>query len=235
MKILCVADHVDPLIYTMSAKERFKDIDLVLSAGDLPMEYLGFISSMLNRPILFVFGNHNLKSLTLFNRKISLYSEIDQFDSYLQNNYGSTYTGWKVTRTRGLLIAGLGGSMRYNDGENQYTDFQMYLKILKLIPGLLWNKIRYGRYLDILLTHAAPFGIQDQADLCHRGFRAFLWFMRVFKPRYLIHGHVHLYDLNAKRVDTYYQTQVINAYDHCVIEIDVNEINNKRKGKVKDV
>ncbi|GAB4222573.1 MAG: metallophosphoesterase [Spirochaetales bacterium] len=221
MKILCVADHVDPVVYSSTAKERFKDVDLVLSAGDLPMEYLGFLSATLNRPIVFVFGNHNLKSLTLFNRKISLYSSIDQFDLELQNTYGATYTGWKITRIKGLLIAGLGGSMRYSDGENQYSEFQMYLKVFKLIPGLLWNRIRYGRYLDILLTHAAPFGIHDLPDLCHRGFKAFLWFMRVFKPRYLIHGHIHLYDINSKRIDRYYQTDVVNAYDHCVIEIEV--------------
>ncbi|MFQ3620495.1 MAG: metallophosphoesterase [Spirochaetales bacterium] len=223
MKILCISDHVDPLVYTGTIKERFNDIDLVLSAGDLPMEYLGFISATLNRPIIFVFGNHNLKSLTLFNKKISLYSSISQFDSELQNTYGATYTGWKVTRIKGLLIAGLGGSMRYNNGENQYTDFQMYLKILKLLPSLIWNKLRYGRFLDILLTHAAPFGIHDQPDLCHRGFRAFLWFMRVFKPRYLIHGHIHLYDLNSKRIDRYYETEIVNAYDHYVIEIEVRK------------
>lgn len=224
MKILCVADHIDPLVYSPAVKERFKDVDLVLSAGDLPMEYLGFLSATLNRPIVFVFGNHNLKSLTLFNKKISLYSSIELYDPELQNTYGATYTGWKITRIKGLLIAGLGGSMRYNEGENQYTDFQMYLKILKLIPGLLWNKIRYGRFLDILLTHAAPFGIHDQSDLCHRGFKAFLWFMRVFKPKYLIHGHIHLYDINTKRVERYYQTDVVNAYDHCVIEIEVKDV-----------
>ncbi len=224
IKILCVADHIDPLVYSSTVKERFKDVDLVLSAGDLPMEYLGFLSATLNRPIVFVFGNHNLKSLTLFNKKISLYSSIEQYDPELQNTFGATHTGWKITRVKGLLIAGLGGSMRYNEGENQYTDFQMYLKILKLIPGLLWNKIRYGRFLDILLTHAAPLGIHDQPDQCHRGFKAFLWFMRVFKPKYLIHGHIHLYDINTKRTERYYQTEVVNAYDHCVIEIEVKDV-----------
>ena len=46
MKILCVADHVDPLVYSINAKERFNDVDLVLSAGDIPMSYLGFIASV---------------------------------------------------------------------------------------------------------------------------------------------------------------------------------------------
>lgn len=222
MKILCVADHVDPLVYTVAVKERFKDIDLILAAGDLPMEYLGFLSSSLNRPILFVFGNHNLKTLTLFNRRMSLYSDIDNIHPMLQNYYGATYTGWKITRIKGLLVAGLGGSKRYNDGDNQFTDLEMYWRAFKLLPGLLWNKIRYGRYLDILLTHASPFGIHDQPDPCHTGFRAFLPFMKMFKPRYLIHGHIHLYDLNATRRDRFYETEVVNAYDHCVIDFEEN-------------
>ena len=222
MKILCVADHVDPLVYTSGVKARFGDVDLVLGAGDLPMEYLGFLSSSLNRPIVFVFGNHNLKTLTLFNRRMSLHSDIDNLHPQLQNTYGATYTGGKITRLRGLLVAGLGGSMRYNDGDNQYTDFQMYIRAAKLIPGLLWNRVRYGRFLDILLTHASPYGIHDLPDKCHQGFKAFLWFMRVFKPKYLIHGHIHLYDLNAPRKTVYEKTRVINAYDHCIVEIETD-------------
>ncbi len=220
MKILCIADHVDPLVYTSQVKDRFKDIDLVLGAGDLPMEYLGFLSSTLNKPIVFVFGNHNLKTLTLFNRRMSLYSDIESLDPLLQNYYGSTYTGERMTRLNNLLILGLGGSKRYNNGDNQFTDFQMYWNILRRLPGLLWNRLRYGRYLDILLTHAPPFGIHDLPDRCHEGFKAFLWFMRTFKPRYLVHGHVHLYDVNANRRTTFRETEVVNAYDHCVIEVN---------------
>ncbi|MFW6208587.1 MAG: metallophosphoesterase, partial [Spirochaetota bacterium] len=48
-KILCISDHVDPLIYSNQLKERFKDIDLVLSAGDLDRPYYGFIVSTLNK------------------------------------------------------------------------------------------------------------------------------------------------------------------------------------------
>ncbi len=66
MKILCVADEIDPLVHSIRIRERFGDVDLVLSAGDLPMEYLSYIVSALNKPLLFVFGNHNLKDLPYF-------------------------------------------------------------------------------------------------------------------------------------------------------------------------
>ena len=57
-------------------------------------------------------------------------------------------------------------------------------------------------------------------DPCHTGFRVFLWFMRTFRPRYLVHGHVHLYDRNAAREARYASTTVVNAYDHVVIDLE---------------
>ena len=184
------------------------------------MEYLGFIASNLNKELLFVFGNHNLKNLALFRGKTSYYEVGGPPHPTLDNYFGATYIGGRVVRTqRRLLIGGLGGSMLYNGGENQFTDFQMYLKITRMIPRLLWNKLIHGRFLDILLTHAPPRGIHDRPDPCHTGFRSFLWFMRVFKPRYLLHGHIHLYDMNAERVAVYKQTTVINVYDHYILAL----------------
>ena len=61
MKVLCIADHIDPVIYSANLKARFADVDLVLSAGDLSLEYYDFIVSTLNKPLLFVFGNHHLE------------------------------------------------------------------------------------------------------------------------------------------------------------------------------
>ena len=60
MKILCVSDEVDPLVYSPRIKERFGDVEFVVAAGDLPMDYLEFIVSMLNKPLFFVQGNHDL-------------------------------------------------------------------------------------------------------------------------------------------------------------------------------
>ncbi|TVR90457.1 MAG: metallophosphoesterase [Spirochaetaceae bacterium] len=220
MTILCVADHIDPLVYSTQAKERYKDIDLVLSAGDLPMQYLGFISGSLNKPVLFVFGNHNLEHYDLFKRRQFISIDVPETLPQIQNYFGSTCIGGRVVKRKGLLLAGLGGSRRYNAGKNQYTNYQMWLKVMWLIPKLLWNRIRHGRYLDILLTHASPKGIHDKPDACHQGFSSFLWFMRRFKPRYLLHGHIHLYDRNEKRETQYHDTLVINVYDHYVLKIE---------------
>lgn len=220
MKILCVADHVDPLVYSASVKERYADIDLVLGAGDLPMSYLGFVASSLNKPVLFVFGNHNLEEMHRFKRSGEIRPQQDHLSLNIQHSYGSTYVDLRSVRVKNLLIAGLGGSARYNNGDNQYTERQMWWRVARLVPKLLFNRVRYGRYLDILLTHAAPYGIHDKPDTAHVGFRPFLWLMRKFKPRYLLHGHIHLYDLNAERETQYEDTLVINVYDHYVLEIE---------------
>lgn len=222
MKILCISDNVDPLIYSNQLKERFQEIDLVLSAGDLDLSYYGFIVSNLNKPLLFVFGNHNLKRIGHYRREYNDQNLRPLFkDSFLERTFGSTYIGTRTVRVKGLIIAGLGGSMRYNNGLNQFTESQMFFRMMRLIPKLLFYRIVYGRWLDILVTHAPPFGIHDRKDRCHTGFKTFLSFMRWFKPSYLVHGHVHLYDLNETRSTRYRQTEVVNAYEHTVIEIEV--------------
>ena len=39
MKILCISDETDPLIYSKNIVSRYGDVDLVLAAGDLPLKY----------------------------------------------------------------------------------------------------------------------------------------------------------------------------------------------------
>jgi len=223
MKILCVSDQIDPLVYSSNVKERYRDIDLVISAGDLPMEYLEFIVSSLNKTLLFVFGNHNLGEYGYYHKTGAQENLLNRpvKGSIPGLGHGATYIGFKTKREGTLLLAGVSGSLKYNNGLNQYTDRSMFIKLLFLIPSLVYNKIRYGRFLDILVTHAPPLGIHDKADPCHRGFACFLWFMKTFQPTYLIHGHIHLYDLQDLRVSTYDKTTVINAYSHFILETGV--------------
>ena len=222
MKILCVSDQIDPLVYSSNVKERYKDIDLVISAGDLPMEYLDFIVSSLNKPVFFVFGNHNLSEFGLYHRTPTSVGKPTPVTNCLdpEGCHGTTYIGFRAQREGGLLVAGVSGSLRYNDGLNQYTEKQMKRKLLALLPTLIMNRLRYGRFLDVLVTHAPPAGIHDKNDPCHRGFNSFLWFMKAFKPRWLIHGHIHLYDLQDIRVSKYLDTTVINAYSHYILDTE---------------
>lgn len=233
MKILCVSDFVDPLIYNQNVKEAFSDIDAILCAGDLPMDYIDFIVSVFNKPTYFIFGNHNLKEFHYYHKDGSINTS-KYFESYNTNSpgHGATYLGFKtianydllVTDSRTgkktpLLLAGVSGSLKYNKGLNQYSDFQMKLKLIKMIPKLFINKIKYGRYLDVFMTHASPRHIHDHEDPCHKGFECYNWFIEKFRPAFMVHGHIHLYDMREERVGRYFDTTVVNAYSHYVIEL----------------
>ncbi len=212
MKVLCISDEIDPLIYSPNAKERLRDIDFVISAGDLPMEYLGFICSMTCTPLYFVFGNHNLKYLKQFNKSnqnnpFRISSEI-----HSQNTFGANYINKRCIRHEDLLITGLGGCKKYNHGKNQFTEWQMLFRMLSLLPRLFINKLLYGRFVDIFVTHAPPRGINDRDDPCHQGFVCFRWFIKLFQPRYMMHGHVHLYEDPNKRKTIWENCEVINVF-----------------------
>ena len=235
MRILCVSDQIDPLVYSSQVKERYKDVDAVFAAGDLSLEYVDYIVTTMGKPTYFVFGNHNLKEFKFYKKGTHTENFYENPITQIQNHgHGADYAGNKVIRCRHLgfktpagkttplLIAGVSGSLKYNNGLAQYTEFQMFRQLLEMVPALLWNKIRYGRYCDIFLTHASPRHIHDREDQCHKGFECYNWFIKKFKPALMIHGHIQLYDLQAKRVTKTGETTVVNAYSHLVLDLSMD-------------
>ena len=97
----------------------------------------------------------------------------------------------------------------------------MWGNIARMIPGLLHNRLRYGRWLDVLVCHSPPMGIHDETDRAHTGFRSFLAFMHYFRPRYLLHGHIHIYRNDAITWTRYEETDVVNVYPYRILEIDL--------------
>ncbi len=209
MKVLFVSDKVVEHLYSPKIAERHKDVELIIGCGDLPYYYLEFILSMLNVPLVYVHGNH------------------DPEKEYLADGTSITGPGGGVNlhgrthKEKGLLLAGLEGSIRYKEGCFQHTQREMWLNVIYLIPDLLINKLFYGRYLDVLVTHSPPYGIHNGQDRAHVGFKAFLWLMKVFKPRYLIHGHRHVYNPTETIETQYMDTKVINIYPYKVLDIEV--------------
>lgn len=222
MKLLCIADESDPLVYSKNIASRYADVDAIIAAGDLPLKYYEFIISSLNKPLYFVFGNHNLEYLHQFFERSPLMEQYGYKDGKIQTlpPFGGEFTDGKVLydKKHDLIIAGLGGSMRYNKGAHQYSEREMFFRMLKMVPRLLFNRLFRGRWVDILLTHAAPLGLGDDTDRCHQGFSTFLTFMQWFKPRYLLHGHIHLHDMNANRHHVYKRTKIINIFQSYILE-----------------
>lgn len=207
MKILTVSDVVERKLYSSKAVERFQGVDLILSCGDLPLYYLEFLVSSFNVPLYYVYGNHHASPmLTVSGDEVKTPGGCINIDN-------------SFVQFRGLSLLGFEGCMRYNDGQKQYTEFQMSRKIFWMKPRLWLHKFTHHP-IDIVITHAPPFGIHDKPDLCHRGFKSFLRLIDVFHPRYFIHGHTHRYTLQDEWKTQHGSTTVINTCGYRVLEIE---------------
>jgi Icc-related predicted phosphoesterase len=208
MKILAISDQVQLSLYSEAIERLYPDIDLVLGCGDLPFYYLEYIVTLLSAPLFYVLGNHDPPQRYVEGMTVGPWAN------------GCVDIDGRVVAYQGMLIGGLEGSMRYkSEGDHQYTEAEMWRKVLQMAPRLYLNRLRWGRFLDILITHAPPRGIHDKPDLCHQGFTSFLWLMRHFRPLYLIHGHVHLYGPRRPQATRYEATTVINAYPVSILEL----------------
>ena len=208
MKVLAVSDKVLDRLYIPDVAQKHPDVKLLIGCGDLPFYYLDFLISSFNVPLYYVRGNHDDgKQYTSDGRtRPEVPGGIDLHKKTAVHN--------------DLLLAGLEGSMRYHPNRpHMYTNGEMQRHIARLVPRLLKNKLKYGRYLDVLITHSPPFGIHDLTDLPHTGFKPFLAFMRRFQPRYLLHGHIHAYRPNDPQVTQFEQTTVINVYPMHKLEL----------------
>ncbi len=203
MNLLTVSDKECSLIYCPQIKKYFSDIDLAVSCGDLSYYYLEYIVSSLNVPLYYVRGNHA--------KKIEYGCAGPR-----EKPWGAINLHKKVIRDThsGLIFAGIEGSLRYNFGNYQYTQSQMWSLVMTLVPSLILNKIRYGRYLDFFVTHAPPWGIHDQKDLAHQGIKAFNWLIKSFQPTYHLHGHVHVYRPDQTVETRLGNTIILNTYGY---------------------
>ena len=190
MRIMVIADIPSKALWDHFEQSRLEGIDLILSCGDLPAEYLSFLVTFAHCPLLYVHGNHD----TRYDRKPP---------------EGCVCIDDQIYHHEGIRILGLGGSMRYKEGTCQYTEKEMEKRIRKLRFSLWKN-----RGFDILVTHAPARGHNDQKDLAHQGFEAFGDLMSRYQPRYMVHGHVHMnYGRAIPRESTFMNTKVINAYE----------------------
>ncbi len=211
VRVLAVSDTVDPRIHSATLRQRMPDIDIVIGAGDLPARYLEFLADALERPVYFVLGNHMEEWVE------------DAQTGRIYEPMGATGLNGKVIYepSSGLVLAGLSGSPKYSgEGGQQFTELQVYWTIARMAPRLLYQRIRRGRWVDVLITHAPPRDVNDRPDQAHRGFGAYRTFVRLFKPRYLLHGHIHLYDRNEPWQATLGETRVINVYPYRKLELD---------------
>ena len=197
MKILLLADQAEPTLWEHLNRKRLEGVELILSCGDLPAEYLSFLTCFTNAPILYVHGNHDGR----YAKKPPEGCICIEDTIYVHG---------------GVRILGLGGSMRYSRGEHQYTQKQMAQRVNKLRLKL-WR----SKGVDILLTHAPAWQLGDDTDLAHQGFVAFRDFIEKYHSQVLAHGHVHQsYHYDFARVRDHAGTQIINACGSYLLELE---------------
>lgn len=200
MKILCVSDTVMPQMESAAnLRRRYGDVELIISCGDLPAVYLEFMTSILNVPLFYVRGNHD--------------------ERYVQHPPGGDDLHRRLIRYGGLTFYGLEGSIRYNKSPIQYTDIEMTRMVMRAYPRMLYNQWRHGG-LDVLVTHSPARGIHDAEDRPHQGFKGLLRFMDWYKPRYMLHGHVHTWDRRKQTESEYNDTCIMNINPVTVINVE---------------
>lgn len=192
MRLLAVADVESPYYYDYYTPGKLDEFDLILACGDLSREYLEFLATLAHCPVVYVRGNHD--------------------DSFAQEPpEGCICAEDRIVVCGGLRIMGLGGSYRYRDGNNMYTERQMCRRIQRM-QLQLWK----NRGFDILLTHAPARHINDFNAASHRGFQCFVELLDQYQPKYFIHGHIHRnYGMNIPQRTVRGETNIINAYNYC--------------------
>ena len=189
MNILAVSDVESKAYWDHYDRNRIERADLILSCGDLDPAYLSFLVTCSNLPLLYVHGNHD--------------------DRYAHEPEGCICVEDRIHVHEGVRILGLGGCIEYRSGKYLYTEKAMRKRIRHLRRQLH----KYGGF-DILLTHAPARGLGDLEDFVHRGFECFLPLLETYRPKYMVHGHIHMnYGTNIPRRITHGNTVIINAYE----------------------
>ena len=211
MRIMAVSDRILQKLYSTDVARRFSKIDLLIGCGDLPFYYLDFLASALDTQLLYVRGNHDRSPQYTVDGRV------------LSGVPGGTDIHGRLVHVNGLIIGGFEGSMRYRPGAPlMYSEREMSIIVSKMFPLFLWNIVRYGRAIDIMVTHSPPYKIHDRSDIAHRGFKVFRTIMKYFPPKYLLHGHIHVYRQDAVRKTKYRDTLVMNVYPYRLINVSTN-------------
>ncbi len=214
VNILAVADEVvESLTFGVGIETK---PDLILGAGDLPYKYLDVLSSLCDAPCVFVPGNHD-GDLRGYRPSRAGWTRAGLPTSYPGPECAVNADGRTVTAA-GVRISGLGGSIRYNSGPNQYTEAQQRLRswVLRARGGMRATRPH------ILLTHSPARGIGDAEDRPHRGFSCFHPLVDRLRPKIMVHGHIHPYGAHPR--DLIIGTDIVsmNVVGYCQFDFDTD-------------
>ncbi len=129
VRVLAVSDIVEEVLW--ADVSSVTGAELIVACGDLPFEYLGYLMTALDVPLVFVPGNHD-PSLTGYRTSragLTLRAGLPASPPWPD---GAVVADGRIVDVAGLRVAGLGGSPRYSPGPNQYSDRQQARRACRL-------------------------------------------------------------------------------------------------------
>ena len=171
IRILAVSDEPDLSIDSAVTRERIGHVDLIIGAGDLEPDYLGFVTDAFHAPLRYIRGNHDVGPAWSHTRRALLPEPMRD---------------GKVVEELGLSLVGFSGSPIYNERTMQVSALGMWARVIGA-----WSAAQRARPV-IVVTHAPPRDVNDDDDLPHRGFTAFRWLADRLEPPLWLHGHTAL-------------------------------------------
>ena len=207
LRILAIADEESDVLWGDTLRQLKPDV--ILSCGDLPFEYLENLVSRTDKPLLYVPGNHD-PDVAVTPDPYRIRSATEEAIGPL----GCESVDGRIGQAGGLRVAGLGGSVRYRPGPNQYTQREMAWRAFRLRTRAWLSR----RRIDILITHSPPAGYGDSDDPPHHGFTALVGLAERLAPTLLIHGHVNNYGPKGRDLSIG-PTRIVNAIPFKLIEL----------------
>ena len=176
IRLLAVSDEVDRALESAATRQQLGTIDMVLGAGDLEPPYLAFLADAFGAPLIYVRGNHDVGDAWAS-------SERDELPDPLRDG--------RLHDEAGLRVLPFSGSPRYAPHdrprvEQQVSAAAMWRRVLGSWPAAATHRPL------VVLTHAAPRGLNDAPDHAHRGFSAYRWLLDRLTPPLWLHGHTAL-------------------------------------------
>jgi Icc-related predicted phosphoesterase len=216
VRILAIADELTPGLLGRTGPPP----DVVVSCGDLPWDELERVVDAFNVPLVFVPGNHDPALVDA--RPVAGAWPVQIRHADLDDPpgpRGGTNLDGRIVDVAGVRFAGLGGSVRYREGPNQYSQPRFATRARRLADRALLRRLRDGRRVDVLVSHAPPRGLGDDDDPAHQGIEALHTLVRRLRPRLLLHGHIHPFGID--RPDRMLgETRVVNVVPYKVLELE---------------
>ncbi len=177
-RILALADEIDASLESAETRARLGPVDLIVGCGDLPVDYLRFVTDAFESvPLAYVRGNHDVGGDWATGDATQVHLPEPLPD-------GRPWTDGQLT------VIGFSGIPRHGGGSGlQVGSFTRISQVLGAWLRVGWRPIRAP---VLLVSHVAPRGINDGPDPIHRGSRALRWLAGRVRPPLWLHGHTTL-------------------------------------------